>query len=242
MMAAAGRPSRVEHGAAVQCFDAVDDSESRFCVSESGASNAATHRDNLQLRCFRRRTRSNLAFEGVDSPRQARCDGSLPRRRRALMHRLAVGREDFCQRLLTTLILGGSYPDGTPLDTHAGGLRIPPRARHDELRACHATPPDAFIDAVRATAPHRCRKGRRARLRSALVRAAVDYPARRPSAEATGRARSRRTSTSAIITSRYASSTSPTSLRGCPNWSRRPTPRGALRPRDVGKHSSRDSP
>jgi hypothetical protein len=65
----------------------------------------------------------------------------------ALAGRLRLGREEFCQRLLTTLILGGTYPRwntrSTPTPQGAAFLR-----HLDELSFGRATPPDAevFVD------------------------------------------------------------------------------------------------
>lgn len=65
----------------------------------------------------------------------------------ALAGRLRLGREEFCQRLLTTLILGGTYPKwntrSTPTPQGAAFLR-----HLDELSFGRAAPPDAdvFVD------------------------------------------------------------------------------------------------
>jgi hypothetical protein len=64
-----------------------------------------------------------------------------------LLRRLRLGREEFCQRLVTTLILGGTYPRwntrSTPTTEGKTFLRL-----FDELSFGEATPPDAdvFVD------------------------------------------------------------------------------------------------
>lgn len=79
---------------------------------------------------------------------------------RALLGRLALGREEYCQRLLTTLILGGEYPRwntrSTPTAEGAQFLRL-----LDELSFGQSRCPDpiVFVDELELAPRHTDERG-----------------------------------------------------------------------------------
>lgn len=77
-----------------------------------------------------------------------------------LLGRLALGREEYCQRLLTMLVLGGDYPRwntrSTPTEQGVAFLQA-----LDELSfgTSRCTEPVVFVDELELPPPHALERG-----------------------------------------------------------------------------------